>query len=113
MPWTVADSAVAPDRQIGERGQLPIFEAVKLECAGVLCLGGLRSVAASHHDDGAIARHRQNLVGEDAEVQLRFLRDVRADRSIAVNAVDGEVAWVVVTGEGEIAAGINAVVDGS
>src|SRR5437016_1916684 len=113
MSGTVAESSLAAHGQVGQGRELTILEVVDLQRAGVLGLGGFRAVASGDHDRRTIAGHGQHLVREDAHVDPAYLRHRRTDRVVEVDAMHGDVARIVVAGEGIRAGGVHAVVDGA
>ena len=113
MSGTVAESSLAAHGQIGQGRELTILEVVDLQRAGVLGLGGFRAVASGDHDRRTIAGHGKHLVREDAHVDPAYLRHRRTDRAVEVDAMHGDVARIVVAGEGIRAGGVHAVVDGA
>src|SRR5262249_8439556 len=111
MPRPVAQTGIAADRQIGERQQLPVPEAVNLESAGVFRFVSFGFVATGDQDDRAIAGCRQDLMREYPEVELGCLLYPLADRAIAVDPMNSQIARIVVTSQGVVAPDIQAVVD--
>ena len=109
MPRPKAEPGSGRDRsQVRQRAAL---EAEKLERAGILRLAAGGVVAARDQDRGLVSRRRADLMPVDAGIELVRLAYRFADGAVAVDAMDGDVARVVVSGEqifaGPVDAGVN------
>ena len=109
MPRPEAEPGSGRDR--GQVRQRAALEAEKLERAGILRLATGGVVAARDQDRGLVSRRRADLMPVDAGIELVRLAYRFADGAVAVDAMDGDVARVVVSGEqifaGPVDAGVN------
>ena len=88
--------------------QHAVLEAIDLERAGVFRLAGFRIVAARDHDRGLVARRGQHLMRENADVELLARRDLFAERAVRLDAMDRDVARIIVRGEQIAARAVDA-----
>src|SRR5438034_2528961 len=97
MPRPEAKPGSRRDRsQIRQR---TAFESEELERAGILRLATSRVVAARNQDRGLVSGRRADLMPIDAGIELVRLAYRFADGAVAVDAMDGDVARVVVGGK--------------
>ncbi len=106
MAWAEAESGAALDRR--QIAQHAILEAIDLERAGVLGLVCLRIVAARHHDRRLVARRGQDLMRKNSDVEFFARRDLFAERAVRLDAMDRDVARIVVGGQQIFARAVDA-----
>ena len=76
--------------------QHAIVEAECLDRAGIFRLAGVGIVAARHQQHGAVSRRGEDLMRIDAGIEFCRLRDRRADRAVGIDAMDGDIARIVI-----------------
>ncbi len=79
--------------------QRSVLEAIDLERAGILGAAGRGVVAARDEESGPVARRREHLVAVDAGIDLARLAHLITERAVTLDAMDGDIAGVVVGGE--------------
>ena len=109
MPRAEMHAVARLDRR--ELRQHAALEGECLDRAGVHRIVAGRIVAARDQDDLLVVRRRANLVGVFAGVEPVGLFHPLAERAVAVDAVDGERARVVVGGQQIFAGDVDAGVD--
>ena len=109
MARSEAETGTGRDRR--QIGQHAILEGEGFDGAWIFGLAGVAVVAARHQHHRAIVRRRQNLMGENAGVQIAGLRQACADRAIGGEPMHGDVARIVVGGQQITAAAIDADMD--
>src|SRR5215469_14554949 len=94
MPRAEAKTFTGRDR--GQVFQFAVFEGERLERPRILRFGRAGIIATCHQNDAAVRWRRQNLMRIDAGIEIRGLRNRRADAAVAADAMYGEAAWLVV-----------------
>src|SRR5207237_9875145 len=78
-----------------ELRQQPILEAENFQGAGILRIASGGLVSTRDQDRRAIGRSRPDLMGVDAGVRFDGLIDQRAQRAVLIDAMHGDVAWII------------------
>src|SRR5262249_59336807 len=109
MPRPEAEPGSGRNRR--EVRQRAALETEELERAGILGLAAGGIVAARDQDCGLVPRRHADLMAVDAGIERARLAHRLADGAVAVDAMHGNIARVVVGGEQIFAGPVDAGVD--